>query len=140
MKNYSNPFEYMILQSRSFYKLAVAGILINICSIVQAQSPTTPALDFNVFVKNNARLLSNQTEGPVAMGGNFSLEGNYVIAAKSGGTFKSGNVLIGLVVGDKVIYSSGNQNYVNNGYVKAGDGTGSTVWYKDNNSSNTNLA
>lgn len=139
MTNYSNPFKYTILQSRSFYKWAVTGILINIGLMVQAQSPTTPALDFNVFVKNNARLISNQTEGPVAMGGNFSLEGNYVIAAKSAGTFKSGTVLIGLVVGGKVIYSSGNQNYVNKGYVKVGDGTGSTVWYKDNNSSNSNL-
>jgi LruC domain-containing protein/choice-of-anchor A domain-containing protein len=139
MKNYPNYFKSRLLTSRSIYKFAITGILFLIGSMVQAQSPTTPALDFNVFVKNNARLVTNQTEGPVAMGGNISLEGNYVIAAKSAGTFKSGSVLIGLVVGGKVIYTSGNQNYVNNGYVKVGDGTGSTVWYKDNNGANSNL-
>ncbi|MEO5998812.1 MAG: LruC domain-containing protein [Chitinophagaceae bacterium] len=139
MRNISKLIISASLRSRRFYKAFFTIILIPVASIVQAQSPTAPALDFNIFVKNGARLSTNQSEGPVAIGGDFTLSGNYQMATTSAGTFKSGNVPIGLVVGGKLMFTSGNQNYVRNGYVKLGDCTGSQVWYKDNNGANSNL-
>lgn len=129
----------MLLTPVRFFIIAITVILILSVSLLQAQSPTAPALNFNVFVKNGARLETNETEGPVAIGGNFTLAGNYLVATKSAGTFKSGNVPIGLVVGGKIVFTSGNQNYVNNGYVLLGDCTGASVWYKDNNNANSNI-
>jgi len=97
-------------------------------------NPTAPALDFNVFVQNNASLAGSQTEGPVALGGNLTLAGNYTVSANSAGTFQVSNVPVTLVIGGAVIYQSGNSLQVNqNGYVKIGDSTTSKVWYKDQN-------
>lgn len=99
-----------------------------------AQSPTTPALNFNVFLEKGASLTTNETEGPVAMGGNLTLSGSYQVAAHSAGNYRINNTPVALVVNGKVIYSGGQRVQVlNNGHVKIGDSTGSFVWYKDMN-------
>jgi choice-of-anchor A domain-containing protein len=99
-----------------------------------AQSPTAPALNFNVFLEKGASLTTNETEGPVAMGGNLTLSGSYQVAAHSAGTFRVGNTPVALVINGKVDYSGGQRVQVlNNGHVKIGDSTGSFVWYKDMN-------
>jgi choice-of-anchor A domain-containing protein len=99
-----------------------------------AQSPTAPALGFNVFLQNDATLINNETEGPVAMGGNLTIGGSYQVSTNQTGTYMVSGVKVTLVVGGKMIYSAGNSLQVNqNGYVKIGDSTGSFVWYKDNN-------
>jgi len=134
MKNPISP----VLQTWPVFVVATL-IILSFTVPLNAQSPTAPALGFNVFVKNGATLVTNETEGPVAMGGNLTLAGSYQVALKSAGTFKSKNVAIGLLVGGKVVYGSGNQTYVNNGYVKIGDCTGTKIWYKDNNNANSNL-
>ena len=139
MKNISINLTAIFLKSPRLRNVAASCMLVSASLMVNAQSPTAPALDFNVFVKNGARLSTNVTEGPIATGGDLTLSGNYVIASKSAGTFKTANVGIGLVVGGKLVYSSGNQTYVNNGYVKLGNCTGSTVWYVDNNGAGSNL-
>lgn len=126
-------------KSQVVIKTTLTSLFLAAASFAVAQSPTAPALGFNVFLKNGARLVTNETEGPVAMGGDLSLMGNYRVAIKSAGTFKVNNVAIGLIVNGKINYTSGNQTYVNNGYVKLGNGTGSTVYYKDNNGANGNL-
>ena len=105
-------------------------------------NPVQPALSFNQFIQNNATLVTNETEGPVAIGGDLTIGGNYQVAIHSVGTFQVSGVSIGLLIGGKVNYSSGGGSilYVNNsGYVKIGDCTGSTIWYKDNNNANSNL-
>src|SRR5262249_48334342 len=98
------------------------------------QNPTSPALNFNVFLKNDATLINNETEGPVAMGGNLNLQGSYQVSTNSAGTFKVSNVPVTLVVGGQVNYQSGNGITIDqNGYVKIGSANGSTVWYVDQN-------
>jgi choice-of-anchor A domain-containing protein len=125
---------------KQFYLRLVLLCLPTIVSFSSyAQSPTAPASDFNVFLQKGATLITNETEGPIALGGDLSLAGNYQVAIHSAGTYKVNNLAIGLLIGGKVNYQSGNNTYVNNGYVKIGDGTGSTVWYKDNNGAYSNI-
>lgn len=105
------------------------------CSVFTfGQNPTDPAENFNVFVENDLQLTTNESEGPVACGGNVILAGNYQIAVNNPGTFQVDGVPIGLVVGQRAIYQSGNALQINqNAYVKIGDPTGSNVWYFDQN-------
>ncbi|TAE81058.1 MAG: choice-of-anchor A family protein [Bacteroidetes bacterium] len=113
--------------------LKIAVFLVSI-NLVCAQSPTQPALGFNVFLENGAYLSTNETDGPVAMGGDLTVAGNYQVSTNNAGNFLVGGVKVSLVIGGKVIYQSGNSLQVNqNGYVKIGDATGSHVWYKDPN-------
>lgn len=99
-----------------------------------AQSPTAPAKNFNVFTLGNTKLINNESEGPIAVGGDLTIAGSYQIAVHNTGTFKVNNVTIGLLVNGKVNYQSGNSLQVNNnGYVKIGNANGSTVWYADQN-------
>lgn len=102
--------------------------------LTQAQSPTQPALGFNVFLQKSAYLSTNETEGPMAIGEDLTLAGNYQVSTHNSGSFFSGGVKVALLIGGKVLYQSGNSLQVNqNGYVKIGDSTGSYVWYKDPN-------
>lgn len=99
-----------------------------------AQSPTEAAKGFGVFAENNLTLVTNESEGPVACGGDLSINGNYQLALHNAGTFMVNNFKIGLLVGGRVKYTSGNTLKVHsNAYVKIGNGTGSTVWYHDQN-------
>lgn len=103
-------------------------------NVAGAQSPTEAAKGFGVFAENNLSLVTNESEGPVACGGDLTIKGNYQIALHSAGTFTVNNLKIGLLVGGKVNYTSGNALQVlSNSYVKIGNGAGSTVWYKDPN-------
>lgn len=99
-----------------------------------AQSnPVAPALNFNVFLQNGFNVQNNETEGPVAMGGNLTISGGYQVSTNYTGTFKVSGVKVTLVVGGKVNYTSGTLQVNQNGYIKLGNCSGSTVWYKDNN-------
>ena len=99
-----------------------------------AQSPTAPALGFNVFVNGGASFYSSETEGPVAMGGDLTIGGNYSISAHNNFVYQINKVNVGLLVGGKVNYSGGNNLQVlNNGYVIIGNQNGSKVWYTDPN-------
>lgn len=122
-------------QSFTLTKLLTATMLVAALG-AKAQSPTSAALGFNVFVKNNATLITNETEGPVAIGGDLNLNSNmgYQIATNDPGTFMVNGDVVGLVVGGKVNYNGGNIMQVNqNAYVKIGNSTGSYVWYVDQN-------
>jgi choice-of-anchor A domain-containing protein len=99
-----------------------------------SQSPTAPAQGFNVFTEQNLTLITNESEGPVACGGNLSIQGNYQISVNDAGSYTVNNVKIGLLVGGKVNYNSGNAVQINNNaYVKIGNNAGSYVWYYDQN-------
>ncbi|NDI97881.1 choice-of-anchor A family protein [Flavobacterium sp. LaA7.5] len=114
--------------------LAITAFLLLISTSAHSQSPTNPALGFNVFAKNNLKLVTNESEGPVACGGDLTIAGNYQAAIGDAGTFTVNNVKIGLLVGGKVNYQSGNALQINqNAYVKIGNGSGSYVWYYDQN-------
>ncbi|GAA4464849.1 hypothetical protein GCM10023093_16000 [Nemorincola caseinilytica] len=98
-----------------------------------AQSPTAPALGFNVFLEGNARLVNNETEGPLACGGNLIVAGGYQVSINDPGTFYVSGVRTTLVVGGRIEYSSGTLQVNQNGYMKIGNCIGSTVWYQDPN-------
>jgi choice-of-anchor A domain-containing protein len=119
---------------RRVYNKAIVCLIILVGYLAFGQSPTLPAKNYNVFVENDLKLATNESEGPVACGGNLTVAGNYQVSAHSGGDFMVGGVKIGLLVGGKVIYQSGNSLKVNqNAYVKIGNPTGSNVWYLDQN-------
>ncbi len=98
-----------------------------------AQSPTAPALAFNVFLEDGARLINNETEGPIAMGGDLNVAGGYQVSTNYPGTFYVSGVRVTLVIGGKVNYISGLLQVNQNGYIKIGNCIGSTVWYTDPN-------
>lgn len=115
---------------------AISAMLLLFSIQSNAQSPTDPALGFNVFLQKGATLYSNETEGPVAIGGDLTLaqNGSYQVSANYTGNFKVNNVPVTLVIGGKVNYNGGNGITVNqNGYVKIGNAGSSKVWYKDQN-------
>ncbi len=114
--------------------LAVTAILLLFSNTAHSQSPTNPAQGFNVFIKNNTTLITNESEGPVAIGGDLTIAGSYQVAVNDPGNFMVDGVKIGLLIGGKVNYQSGNAVQVNqNAYIKIGNGTGSYVWYYDQN-------
>lgn len=114
--------------------LAIFALLLLSGTIAYSQSPTNPAQGYNVFTENNLTLVTNESEGPVACGGDLTIQGNYQAAVHDAGNFIVNGVKIGLLVGGKVNYQSGNAVQVNsNGYVKIGNSTGSYVWYYDQN-------
>ena len=105
-------------------------------------SPTSEAKGFNVFVKNNLTLTAGDTHGPVACGLDLVLNGNTILAMNNTGTFPDGagaGSNYGLVIGNKIIYTSGNSSSVNQGFIRLGNTTGSKLYYTDPNNALTNL-
>lgn len=129
-----SKFNVLMLRKFPQFKLAIFIAILFTANAARSQSPTTPAKGFNIFALNNLALATNETEGPVACGGDLSIKGNYQVCLHNAGTFMVSGVKIGLLVGGKVIYQSGNALQVlQNAYVKIGNGTGSYVWYYDQN-------
>lgn len=63
-------------------------------SAAMAQNPAASALGFNVFLRDSAILTNNETQGPVAMGGNLALNNvSYQVATNSVGTYQVGGVV-----------------------------------------------
>lgn len=60
---------------------------VNAATAASPAAPTAAALGFNVFVEEDATLTSNETEGPVALGGDLTIGGNYQVGGSSSGTF-----------------------------------------------------
>ena len=103
-----------------------------------AQSPTAPALGFNVFVNGGAGFYTSETEGPVAVGGDLTIGGNYNVSSHNNFSYQINKVNIGLLVAGKVNYSGGNSLQVlNNGYAIIGNQNGSKAWYVDQNNASS---
>jgi choice-of-anchor A domain-containing protein len=120
------------------YSLAVWVALVLCCLNlvkVQAQNPVAPAQGFNVFVQQGSKLVTNETEGAIAIGGDLTVAGNYQVNIHNVGSFSVNSTPVGLLVGGKVILQSGVLQVNNNRYVQIGDcgGSGLKVWYRDNN-------
>jgi choice-of-anchor A domain-containing protein len=124
---------------KKLYPLILLAILLSSTQILLAQSTTSPAKGFHVFVEKSARFSSNESEGPIAVGENLTIDGNYQVAIKTAGSFLVNKTPIGLLVNGKVIYKSGNSLQVNNGYVKIGESENSKVYYTDNNGAYSNI-
>ena len=85
--------------------------------VIFAQSPTAPALNFNVFLENTARLVNNETEGPMALGGDLTIAGGYQVSTNHPGDFYVSGVRVTLVIGGKVNYTSGSLQVNQSGYI-----------------------
>ncbi len=90
-------------------------------------------------LKREPDFLRMNLRGPVAIGEDLTIDGNYQVAIKTAGSFLVNKTPIGLLVNGKVNYKSGNALQVNNGYVKIGKSDDSKVWYTDNNGAYSNI-
>lgn len=121
------------------FTIFLALLLVN-ANRVSAQSPTSAAQRFNIFVKGDATLQSNETEGPIAVGGNVTTNQYQISFNKQHGVLFVNGASIGLAVRGAVKLNSGSLTVNGDNYVKIGncspsDGSGTNlkVWYKDNN-------
>ncbi|WP_212830395.1 choice-of-anchor A family protein [Catellatospora sp. TT07R-123] len=118
-------------------------------ALASPTNPTASALGFNVFVDENADLTSNETDGPVALGGDLRIGGPYQVAGNNPGTFivsGDNNHPTSLVIGGRILFGTSAANGVlavngNNSYAKLGDVTGAQVLNFDsgNNPANTHI-
>ncbi len=104
------------------------------------ENPLSEALGYNAFVRYGVSVANGDTEGPIAMGGDLTLNGSFTIAAQTGGSFyhNGEDQPSSLVINGKVIYKSGQGTQLNQGYAKIGDLSGSTVFAIDYNKAQTN--
>lgn len=115
-------------------KTKLLTCLLFFISATYAQSPTAPALGFNVFLQKDALLVTNETEGPVAIGGQLRVGGNYQVSTNHNGTFSISSTSVTLLVGGRVTFQNNSVLQVNrNGYIKIGDSSNLTTWYRDLN-------
>src|SRR5690606_29675978 len=111
-------------------------LLLSICLLqffapAFAQSPTDPALDFNIFVKDFVNFNgSTSTQGPVGMGGNLLVNSNHEVCQQSSGTFTVDGIKTGLAVGGSVNFSGSHELKTNNkSFVKIGVQNTLQAWY-----------
>ena len=121
--------------------LSIAVTILLLSNYAIAQSPTAAALGFNAFLQQNATLVTNESEGPIAIGGDLTVNGNYQVNVHNNGTFAVSNIPIGLFVGGKVNLSSGSLQVNSGRYVKIGNCASSNIktWYRDNNNAASNI-
>ena len=119
---------------------------ISISLQVKAQSPTSAAHRFNIFVKGDLILHPNETEGPIAVGGNLTSNQYQISFNKNHGAFFVGGQSIGLAVRGGVKLNSGTLHINGDNYIKIGqcapsNGTVTNlkVWYKDRNNAISNI-
>ncbi|SKB75123.1 choice-of-anchor A family protein [Dyadobacter psychrophilus] len=124
----------------------LASITLNL-NDARAQSPTAAAKRFNIFVKGDATFTSDETEGPVAIGGNLTTNQYQISFNKNHGVFFVGGASIGLAVRGGVKLSSGSLTVNGDNYVKIGQcapsdantATPLRIWYKDNNNAESTI-
>src|SRR5690606_31817536 len=97
-------------------------------------SPTAPAMNFNAFIQQNVKMTQSEMEGPLAVGNNLIIAGDYTVSAQNVGTFTYGGLPVSLVVNGAVQFNSGNSFKVNmDGYAKIANCGTSKVWYQNQN-------
>lgn len=100
--------------------------------------PLAGALGFNVFVEQDASLVANSFEGPLAVGEDVTLAGDvFSVAVTTPGTFRAGTDALpsALVVGGEIDFAdssgSGVLTVPTEGYAKIGDLDDATVHVTD---------
>ncbi|KAA0992529.1 choice-of-anchor A family protein [Dyadobacter aurulentus] len=113
---------------------------------IHAQSPTAAASRFNIFVLGDLTLAPNETEGPIAVGGNLISNQYQINFDKKHGAFFVDGVSIGLAVRGGVKLNSGTLQINGQNYLKIGNGTPNAadlnnlkIWYKDNNNAESTI-
>ena len=105
------------------------------CNVELAQ-----ALGYNAFVRYGVSLTSGDSEGPLAMGGDLTLNGLFTAAAHTAGTlyYDNESQASSLVVNGKINYVANEGIHLNNGFVKIGDLSGSIAHDIDDNNAVNN--
>ena len=100
----------------------------------------TAAFGYNAFIQNDVTIQSGDTEGPIALGGDLTINGSFTVATQSAGYLyhNEEELAASFVIDGKVIYQSSEGINLNQGYLKIGDLSGSTVYDLDNNNVATN--
>lgn len=127
-------------QIQAFFTLLLLG------GALLAQNPLAPTEGFLIFTEGDAILLAQESEGPVAVGGDLIMDdhpvyANYRVANNDPGDFFVGSDLrpTALLVNGRVHFLGGEGIKVNqNGYVKIGDCTGANVYNTDPNNASVN--
>ena len=98
------------------------------------------ALGFNAFIHNGVSLTSGDSDGPIAMGGDLTLNGLFTAAGHTAGTFyyEDDTEASSLIINGKINYIENEGIHLNNGYVKLGDLTGSVAHDIDDNNARNN--
>jgi choice-of-anchor A domain-containing protein len=118
---------------RPLFITLIALIILNLGQ-ANAQSPTSAAQRFNIFVKGDATLSSNETEGPIAIGGNLTSNQYQISFDKQHGVFFVGGASIGLAIRGGVKLNSGSlmvngDNYIKIGNCSPSDASATTLKY-----------
>lgn len=133
--------------------LALALLLIGGQHRSRAQSYTAEALTFSVFVETDMTFNGGDIDGPVALGGNLTLDGTGQMANQNVGTYYAAGVTnpIGLLINGRLFYTGGGSTNLLQGNIgssssqapagiKVGNLTGTTVYSTQNNTNvNTQL-
>lgn len=104
------------------------------------ENPLADALGYNAFVRYATHLSGGDTEGPIALGGDLTMNGIITVAAQTPGTnfFNGDDTASSLVINGKIQYVSGQGIQLNQGYIKIGNLSNSSVFDKDFNNASVN--
>jgi len=103
--------------------------------------PFAAAKGYNVFTRKGFTFKDGHTDGPIAIGGDLTLQGFNIIAMSSTGTYPFGSGSANnytVVINGRVYYTSGNQSSVSSGYLRLEDSTGTRTFVTDCNGASTN--
>ena len=117
----------------------VSSLFFSHLSIAQSNNPTFYAREFNVFTQTGLTFVAGDTHGPVATGGNLTLAGATSIALNYTGSYPGNGTYYGLVVGGRIYYNNGNVSTINQGSLRLGSTTGTTLFDHDGNNAACNL-
>ncbi len=121
------------------FDLESAETLVDTNSIT-CDNGLSAAFGYNAFILNDVTLQSGDTEGAIALGGDLTVDGAFTVATQTAGAFfdNEDELASSLVVNGAVIYASNEGINLNQGYIKIGDLTGTTIHDFDNNDVATN--
>lgn len=122
--NFTGPdsFSYTITDADGETSTAIVNLTVS--SVANCNdSPTAPALGFNVFVERNMNVKSTETRGSVAVGRNLNIKGDYNVATDDCGDFNTDGLKTGLLVGNKVNYPLNTVINTNDDQCNCGDPT-----------------
>lgn len=139
----TKPFNLLNLASLSVFLVLTSFTRLNnekIVALQECKNPLKEALGYNVFVRGEAHLGGGDTEGPVAVGGDLTMNGIITLASHVAGEnyFNGDSQASSLVINGKIIYDSGQGIHLNQGFVKVGNLSNSNVFDKDFNNASVN--
>ncbi|CAM1344387.1 collagen-binding domain-containing protein [Tenacibaculum amylolyticum] len=105
----------------------------------KCENPLDVALGYNSFIKRNMLLRGGESEGPIALGNDLTINGLYVVAlVNAGDNYFGSSEPFSLVINGKIHYQQGEGVYVNRGYANLGNTAGSRIYTKDTNGALSN--